>query len=102
MEDLDKAQPQQIQVEIDEATAKGCYVNLTLVVHSETEFFFDFLLLQPQSPKTKVLSRIISSPVHAKRFLWALKDNIEKYEARFGPIKAGENPASSKSSKFYQ
>ena len=62
MEDLDKAQPQQIQVEIDEATAKGCYVNLALVAHSETEFFFDFLLLQPQSPKTKVLSRIISSP----------------------------------------
>ena len=102
MENGDKVQPQQIQIEIDEATARGAYANLALVAHSETEFFFDFLLLQPQSPKTKVLSRIISSPVHAKRFLWALKDNIEKYEARFGPIKAGQNPTPSKSSAFYQ
>ena len=82
-----------LQVEIDEATARGTYTNLALITHSETEFILDFLFLQPQSPKTKVLSRIVTSPAHAKRFLWALKDNIEKYEARHGAIAAGENPA---------
>lgn len=89
----DKNNPNtQLQVEIDEPTARGVYTNLALLTHSETEFLLDFLFLQPQSPKTKVLTRIVSSPVHAKRLLWALKDNIEKYEARFGAIPAGQNP----------
>ena len=82
----------QLQVEIDEPTARGIYTNLALITHSETEFLLDFLFLQPQTPKTKVLTRIISSPVHAKRLLWALKDNLDKYEERYGPIPAGENP----------
>lgn len=90
---MDK-QPDQLQVEIDEATARGIYTNLALITHSETEFLLDFLFLQPQAtPKTKVLTRIVSSPVHAKRFLWALRDNIEKYEARHGAIAAGDNPS---------
>jgi len=38
-------------------------------------------------PKAKVKSRIVITPEHAKRFLLALKDNIDKYEASFGPIK---------------
>lgn len=82
----------QLQVDIDDATARGVYANLALITHSETEFILDFIFLQPQSPKAKVLTRILSSPLHAKRLLWALKDNVEKYEARFGPIAAGENP----------
>jgi hypothetical protein len=94
--------PQQIQIEIDEATGRGIYANLALITHSETEFFLDFLLLQPQTPKTRVLSRVISSPAHAKRLLSALKDNIEKYEARFGAISAGENIGGPKPSAFYQ
>src|SRR5882672_7600023 len=87
----DNQQP--LQVEIDENVARGLYTNLALITHSETEFLLDFLFLQPQTPKTKVLTRLITSPVHAKRLLWALKENIEKYEARHGAISAGENPA---------
>lgn len=99
-------QPQnaQLQVEIDENVARGVYTNLAMISHSETEFILDFLFLQPQAPKTKVLTRLVSSPVHAKRLLWALKDNLEKYEARFGPIAAGEAaaPAPAKATGFYQ
>ena len=92
----------QLQIEIDEATARGIYTNLALITHSETEFILDFLFLQPQSPKSKVGARIVSSPVHAKRFLWALKENIEKYESRFGEIPAGKKPSeASGSSEFY-
>jgi len=94
--------PEQLQVEIDEATARGTYTNLALLTHTETEFLLDFLFLQPQTPKAKVLQRLISSPVHAKRFLWALQDNIAKYEARFGPINAGEPPAEPRTERVYQ
>ena len=99
---MEDKQPQ-LQVEIDEATARGVYTNLALITHSETEFLLDFLFLQPQSPKTKVLARLISSPVHAKRLLWALKDNLDKFEARFGPIAAGANPGESpRPAGYYQ
>jgi hypothetical protein len=82
--------PQPLQIEIDENVARGIYTNLALITHSETELLIDFLFLQPQTPKTKVLARLITSPVHAKRFLAALQDNVAKYEARFGAINAGE------------
>ncbi len=78
----------QIQIEIDEATAQGQYVNLALISHSEAEFIIDFIFLQPQAPKAKVRSRIITSPSHAKKLLTALEDNIKKYEANFGKIQA--------------
>ena len=94
----DNQQP--LQVEIDEAVARGIYTNLALITHSETEFLLDFLFLQPQTPKTKVLTRLVSSPVHAKRLLWALKDNIEKYEAQHGAISAGETAAQGRSGVY--
>ena len=37
-------------------------------------------------PKAKVQSRIIMTPENAKNLLFALTDNIRKYEAAFGPI----------------
>jgi len=87
---MNEQNSQPLQIEIDENVARGTYTNLALITHSETEMLIDFLFLQPQTPKTKVLTRIVTSPVHAKRFLAALQDNIAKYEARFGPINAGE------------
>jgi hypothetical protein len=80
-----------LQIEIDENVARGVYTNLALITHSETEMLIDFLFLQPSAAKTKVLARMITSPVHAKRLLAALQDNVAKYEARFGVIHAGES-----------
>ncbi|HBL18796.1 MAG: hypothetical protein A2X36_15695 [Elusimicrobia bacterium GWA2_69_24] len=95
--------PPEIQIEIDEPTAKGLYTNLALISHSETEFVLDFTFLQPQPRKAKVHTRIITSPVHAKRFLWALQDNLRKFETRFGEIQAGRPPQEgSKPVDFYQ
>ena len=76
----------QIQIDVDDATAQGIYANLALISHSETEVVLDFIFLQPQVPKAKVRSRIITSPSHAKKLLMALEDNLKKYEARFGKI----------------
>ena len=79
-------QQNQIQIEVDDAIAQGLYANLAFLSHSETEFVLDFIFLQPQVPKAKVRSRIITSPTHAKKLLAALTDNINKYESRFGKI----------------
>lgn len=84
----------QLQVQLDEDVAQGTYVNLTMVNHNETEFTLDFIYLQPQQPRAKVRSRIISSPKHTKRLMMALKDNIEKYEKKWGEIDiSGPGPA---------
>jgi len=88
-----EAKPHEIKIELDDATAAGLYANAAFITHSETEFLMDFAFIQPQAPKTKVLSRVITSPLHAKRLLWALKDNIDKYEARFGSISGGPQAA---------
>src|SRR3989339_1762611 len=79
-------QPVQLQIEMDDNVAQGIYANLAGVSHSETEFVLDFLFLQPGQPKAKLRSRVISSPVHTKRLLAALADNVRKYEERFGVI----------------
>jgi hypothetical protein len=41
----------------------------------------------PGTPKSKVKSRIILTPQHAKRLLNALADNINKFEDINGVIK---------------
>ncbi|GAB6283242.1 MAG: DUF3467 domain-containing protein [Ignavibacterium sp.] len=78
---------QQINIELDEKVAEGIYSNLAIITHSPAEFIIDFTRVVPGVPKAKVHSRIITSPIHAKLLLKALKDNIEKYESRFGEIK---------------
>ena len=96
------AAPPPLELEIDEPTARGVYANLALIMHSQTEFLLDFLFLQPQAPKTKVLARVISSPIHAKRLARALEDNIRKYEARFGKIEAGDEASEPRPTGFFQ
>ena len=77
-----------LQIQLDEEIAQGSYINLALVNHTETEFVLDFIFVQPQQPRAKVRARIISSPKHTKRLLEALKENVAKYENRFGTIDA--------------
>ena len=81
-------EPVQIQIEIEDAIAQGMYANLALVSHTETEFVFDFIYAQAQAPKAKVRARILSSPAHTKRLLAALQENVQRYEEKFGAIKA--------------
>lgn len=84
----------QIQIQLDDDVAQGIYANLALVNHTETEFTIDVMYLQPQQPRAKVRTRIISSPKHTKRLLTALQENVRRYEERFGTIDlSGPNPA---------
>lgn len=78
---------QQLNIEIDEQVADGTYSNLAIINHSPSEFVVDFVNIMPGNPKSKVKSRIILTPQHAKRFLKALADNVQKFEQAHGEIR---------------
>ncbi len=80
----------QLQIQLDDAIANGMYVNMALVNHTETEFTLDFIYVQPQQPRAKVLSRVITNPKHLKRLLMAMQDNLAKYESKFGTIEISD------------
>ncbi|AKQ63171.1 hypothetical protein A176_000083 [Myxococcus hansupus] len=80
----------QLQIQMDDDVANGQYVNMALVNHSDTEFTLDFIYVQPQQPKARVRSRIITNPKHMKRLVAAMQDNIQRYEAKFGTISVPE------------
>ncbi|MEJ7737407.1 MAG: DUF3467 domain-containing protein [Chitinophagaceae bacterium] len=79
-------QPNQLNIEISEETAEGQYANLAIITHSHAEFVIDFVNVMPGTPKSKVKSRIILTPQHAKRFMKALLENVSRFEAVNGEI----------------
>lgn len=83
----EQQQPNQLNIEISEEVAEGVYANLAIITHSHAEFVVDFVNVMPGTPKSKVKSRIILTPQHAKRFMKAMQDNIAKFESVNGPIK---------------
>ena len=83
---------QQINIELDESVADGTYSNLAIINHSVSEFVVDFINIMPGVPKSKVKSRIILTPQHAKRLLKALNDNVQRFEQAHGEIKDFEQP----------
>jgi hypothetical protein len=82
-----------INIELSEEIAEGIYSNLAIISHSNSEFVVDFIRMMPNVPKAKVKSRIVLTPQHAKRLMYALKDNLHKFEMQFGKIDEPENPA---------
>ncbi len=79
----------QLQIELTPDVADGTYSNMAIISHSHSEFVLDFVRIMPGAPKANVKSRVILAPEHAKRLLFALKDNIEKYEKQNGTIDLG-------------
>ncbi|WEK35808.1 MAG: DUF3467 domain-containing protein [Candidatus Pseudobacter hemicellulosilyticus] len=80
-------QPQnQLNIEISEEIAEGAYANLVIITHSHAEFVIDFVNVMPGTPKSKVKSRMILTPQHAKRFMKALTENVGRFEALNGKI----------------
>ena len=79
-------QPNQLNIEISEEVSEGEYANLAIITHSHAEFVIDFVNVMPGTPKSKVKSRIILTPFHAKRFMKAMIDNVKKFEASNGNI----------------
>ena len=81
---------QEIQIQIDDQTAKGTYANLAVISHTENEFVADFVFMHP--PQGKVVSRIVTSPIHAKQLVKALADNVAQYEKQYGAIPEPKQP----------
>lgn len=75
-----------LQIELTPDVAQGIYANMALIAHSSSEVIIDFVRVMPGTPKANVQSRIILAPEHAKRLLYALQDNMMKYEQNFGEI----------------
>ncbi len=86
MADAKDKQQNQINIELPEDISEGVYSNLAIISHSQTEFVIDFIRMMPNLPKAKVKSRIVLTPLHAKRLLKALNDNLVKYEAQHGKV----------------
>jgi hypothetical protein len=82
----------QIQIELSDEIAQGIYSNLAIISHSSSEFVIDFIRVVPGVSKAKVKSRIILTPEHAKRLLFALKENIDKFEKTNGPVQLNNQP----------
>ena len=85
---MENKPPQEIQlrVRIDDAVAEGVYVNFGSIVHNRSEFILDLGRIVPGRPEVKILTRILTSPLHAKQLCRALTQNIEQYERSFGEI----------------
>ena len=82
----DQQSPNQINIEISEEVSEGAYANLAIITHSHAEFVIDFVNVMPGTPKSKVKSRIIMTPFHAKRLMKAMIDNVQKFENANGTI----------------
>ena len=82
---------QQLDIELNHDVAQGTYANLAIISHSTSEFIVDFVRIMPGIPKAEVKSRIILTPEHAKRLMFALQDNIRKYEQINGKINLPED-----------
>lgn len=76
----------QLQIQLRPELADGKYTNLAMIGHGPNEFMIDFIFAAPGMPQAPVVSRVIMTPENAKQLLFALTDNIKKYEAQFGEI----------------
>lgn len=76
----------EVQIQLKPEVAEGQYSNLAMINHSSSEFIIDFAHMLPIAPP-QIFSRVIMAPEHAKRLLFALQENIARYEREFGEIK---------------
>jgi len=81
-----KGQQQIHQMEVPEDLVP-LYVNVVRITHSPSEMVLDFARILPGMTPSKIISRLLMSPLSAKLFYQALGENLSKYEASFGEIK---------------
>lgn len=79
------AQNNEIKIEVSPEVSSGNYSNLTIISHSAGEFYLDFIAVTPNR-QAKVQTRVIMTPENTKNLLFALRDNLAKYEEVFGEI----------------
>src|SRR5258708_30614176 len=80
--------PIEFKMTIDEPTSAGHYVNFANILHNPTEFVIDFGRIVPGRPDVKIMSRVLTTPFHAKQLARAMAQNIEIYERTYGEIRS--------------
>ncbi|MCC6130272.1 MAG: DUF3467 domain-containing protein [Acidobacteria bacterium] len=88
--------PPQLQISIDEQVALGHYFNFANIIHNGAEFVIDFGRIVPGRSDVRILTRILTTPLHAKQLLNALAHNISMYEKTFGTIRTEFDSAGEK------
>ncbi|QQR91910.1 MAG: DUF3467 domain-containing protein [Myxococcales bacterium] len=78
-----------IQIKADDEVAKGRFANLAQVGSAHDSFVLDFAFVQGGAGW--LLSRLLMSPSHAKRFHSALGETLARHEERFGAIEPAPN-----------
>ena len=81
----EKRPKKKISIEIQKDVEGGVYFNQALIIHTNKEFMIDFCLALPDG-KARVQSRVITNPVDLKALLYALKENVDNFEKKYGTI----------------
>ena len=76
-----------LNIKLDEKIGEGIYSNFVMITSSPSEFILDFGRIAPGLKDARILSRIFTTPQHAKQFLNLLGKNIENFENKNGEIK---------------
>jgi ABC-type glycerol-3-phosphate transport system substrate-binding protein len=84
---------QKLNINLTPEMAEGTYANLAIIAHSNSEFVMDFVRMMPGQKNANVQSRVIMTPDNAKKLLFALQENIAKFEKQNGTIKINGTPA---------
>src|SRR4051812_37692343 len=73
-----------VTARVPERVARGVFSTGVIIVDGPFEFVLDFVmgLVQPR----QVVARVILPPVVVEQFIHAIRENVGKYEARFGKI----------------
>jgi hypothetical protein len=65
---------------------EGRYANFFKVGYNAFEFVIDFGQFYPENDDAELHTRIVTSPVYAKRLLTTLHEAVVKHETQFGKI----------------
>src|SRR3954471_888437 len=73
-----------VTARVPERVARGAFSTGVIVIDGPYEFVLDFVmgLVQPR----QVVARVILTPVVVEQFIHAIRENVGKYEQRFGKI----------------
>ena len=82
------------EIRVDAVNGEEFLADEVSVSHSPIRFVIDFKSISPrmdianQPPRMVIKHNVVLvDPYFARELLSVIKDNIEKYEAKFGPIK---------------
>jgi hypothetical protein len=90
MAEQNQPKTMEIQIKMPDSLMGGVYANNAVISHTKEEFILTFMMISP--PQGIVTSRVVMSPSHTKRFLNALQENIQRYEANIAKIEPAAEP----------